>query len=92
MPRLAWMATALVVAAAPAMAQPRSYLMQPVPLADLDVASKSGERAMTRRLAAASRELCAHIRSPLFPGAEGRAYKCRRDAVAAARARLTPHA
>lgn len=88
MRRIAWTIVALALTAAPAAAQTRSYLMAPVRLADLDVDSNAGERAMERRLEAASRELCATIRSPLFPGAEGRAYKCRREAMAAARARL----
>jgi UrcA family protein len=88
MRKLGWMLVSLALVAAPAAAQPRSYLMQPVRLADLNIRSDAGERAMERRLAAASRELCAAIRSPLFPGAEGRAFKCRREALAAARARL----
>jgi UrcA family protein len=74
--------------ATPAVAQPRSYLMTPVRLGDLNIGSNAGEKAMLKRLDAASREMCAQIRTPLLPGAEGRAYKCRRDAMAAAKARL----
>jgi hypothetical protein len=43
---------------------------------------------MLKRLNAASREMCAQIRTPLLPGNEGRAWKCRREAMAAAMARL----
>ncbi|MBX3483809.1 UrcA family protein [Phenylobacterium sp.] len=93
MRRLPWMlaASALVgsaLVAAPAAAQPRSYLMTPVPLAGLDLGSDAGGKAMLKRLDAASRGMCAQIRTPLLPGAEGRAWKCRREAVAAAKARL----
>lgn len=88
MRRLAWTLIAVSLVAAPAAAQPRSYLMTPVRLAGLDIGSDVGERAMLKRLNAASRELCAQVRSPLFPGAEGRAWKCRREAMAAAKARL----
>ncbi|MBL8553580.1 MAG: UrcA family protein [Phenylobacterium sp.] len=88
MRRLPWMLVALALIAAPAAAQPRSYLMAPVRLAGLDLDSSAGEKAMLKRLNAASRGMCAQIRTPLLPGAEGRAWKCRREAVAAARARL----
>ena len=85
-----WILIGLALAiAAPAAAQPRSYLMQPVRLADLNIESDAGEKMMLRRLNAASRELCAQIRSPLLPGHEGRAWKCRREAMGAARARLS---
>jgi UrcA family protein len=86
--RLPWMLLGLSLVAAPAAAQPRTYLMAPVRLGDLNIASDAGEKALARRLDAASRELCAFPRTPLLPGAEGRAWKCRRDALSAARARL----
>lgn len=93
MRHLPWMLVGLALigssaVASPAAAQPRSYLMTPVRLGDLNIGSDAGEKAMLRRLDAASREMCAQIRTPLLPGAEGRAWKCRREAMAAAKARL----
>lgn len=73
-----------------AAASPRhSLMMARVELGDLDLNSRAGATAMVRRLEAAARELCATDRSPLLPRAQAYAWRCRRDAVAAAVARLS---
>ena len=88
MTRLALLALAVLLAAEPAAAAPRQKLMAVrLELSDLDLSTQAGTAAALRRLDATARDLCARTPSPLFPGWEGRAWKCRRDAVAAAVAR-----
>jgi len=93
MRRIALLALAAAVVATPAAARPRHILsMVRIEVGDLDLASDAGSKAMIRRLDAAARTLCVVTRSPLLPGHEGRAWRCRRDAVAAAVVRLrTPN-
>ncbi|WP_197422454.1 MULTISPECIES: UrcA family protein [unclassified Phenylobacterium] len=72
-----------------AQAEPRrELLMARVVISDLDLTSAAGAAAMLARLNGAARELCTQPRSQLFPGREGREWRCRREAVAAAVARL----
>jgi UrcA family protein len=84
--------TALLLAlalAAPAAAGPRHILtVASVPIDDLDLRSEAGAAAMLQRLDSAAREICGFTRTPLFPGAEGRAWRCRREAISAAVERL----
>lgn len=88
MVRLALLACAVLLAAEPAAAGSRQKLMAVrLELGDLDLRTEAGTTAAMRRLDATARDLCARTASPLFPGWEGRAWKCRRDAVAAAVAR-----
>ena len=80
---------ALALSAPAAEARPhRTLAMVRVEASDLDLATEAGAAAMIRRLDAATRELCATTRSPLLPGHEGRAWRCRRDAMASAVERL----
>lgn len=66
----------------------RELLMARVQIGDLDLASEAGAATMLSRLSSAARELCALPRSEMFRGREGREWRCRREAVAAAVARL----
>jgi len=79
--RLALVALALAVAATPATAAAQRQTLMAV---RLEVKRDAGDAALLRRLNMTARALCARTASPLFPGNEGRAWKCRRDAVAAA--------
>jgi UrcA family protein len=89
MRRIVLLALAAAIAATPAAARPRHIIsMVRIEVGDLDLASEAGASAMMRRLDAAARTLCTVTRSPLLPGHQGRAWRCRRDAVAAAVARL----
>jgi UrcA family protein len=75
--------------AAPAAAEPRhSLMLARVAVGDLDLSSDRGASAMLQRLDGAARELCALTPSALFPANLGRERRCRREAVAAAVARL----
>jgi UrcA family protein len=88
MVRLTALLLALTVAT-PAAAGPRHMLtVAAVPIDDLDLRSEAGAAAMLRRLDRAAREICGFTRTPLFPGAEGRAWRCRREAIGAAVERL----
>lgn len=82
MTRLALITLAAALAASPSMAQanPRQTLMA----VRLEVSRDAGDAALLRRLNVTARAMCARTASPLFPGHEGRAWKCRRAAVAAA--------
>jgi UrcA family protein len=60
----------------------------PSQVSPLDLHSEAGASVMFRRLDAAARELCAMTRSPLLPSVEGREWRCRREALAAAVQRL----
>ncbi|HET6972348.1 MAG TPA: UrcA family protein [Phenylobacterium sp.] len=79
-----------MAAATSAAAEPRhELLMARVPLGDLDLRTAPGVATLLQRLNAAARELCAPaFHSPVFPAAEGRAWRCRREAITAAVARL----
>lgn len=83
MTRLALFVVLAAMAAAPAFAGERQTLMA----MRLEVNRLDGDAAMLRRLNVTARAMCARINSPLFPGNEGRAWKCRREAVAAALSR-----
>ncbi|WP_430420203.1 hypothetical protein [Phenylobacterium sp.] len=80
MTRLALFVVLAAMAATPALARERQTLMA----MRLEVNRLDGDAAMMRRLNITARAMCARINSPLFPGNEGRAWKCRREAVAAA--------
>ena len=83
------LALLLVLIAVPAQAEPRrSLALTRVAVGDLDLSTERGAATLLRRLNAAARALCAPIRTPLLPQAEGRAYRCRREAIAAAVERL----
>lgn len=73
-------AVTALAAAHPAAATPRDLVLA----VRVEVQRDAGEAAMMRRLHQTARELCARTNSPLFPGHEGRAWKCRRAAIAAA--------
>jgi UrcA family protein len=82
-------ALALLLAPASAAAAPHhSLTMARVELRDLDVHTAAGAAEALRRIAIAARAICAPVSSPLFPHAGGQAWRCRREAVAAAVARL----
>lgn len=89
MTRLALFVVAAAMAAAPALvATPASAGERQTLMAmRLEVNRLDGDAAMMRRLNITARAMCARINSPLFPGNEGRAWKCRREAVAAALSR-----
>lgn len=80
MTRLTLIALAAAVAATPAAASERQTLMA----VRLEVSRDAGDAALLRQLNQTARSMCARTASPLFPGHEGRAWRCRRDAVAAA--------
>lgn len=81
MVRLALAALALTaVATAPAAAAQRQTLLA----VRLEMRRDAGDAALLRQLNTTARALCARTASPLFPRNEGLAWKCRRDAVAAA--------
>ena len=87
--RSSLLAMAAMLVAGSATAEPRRALaMARVELADLDLNSAAGAAAGLHRIELAARQICAFTRSPLFPDAAGRAWRCRREAVAAAVARL----
>lgn len=77
---LVTLAAAMAVAPMVAHASPRQTLMA----VRLEVDRDRGDAGVLRQLNLAARSMCARTASPLFPGHEGRAWKCRRDAVAAA--------
>ena len=81
MTRLALIALAALVAATPAAAAGSRQTLLAV---RVEMKRSDGEAALLRQLDTTARALCARTDSPLFPGREGRAWKCRRDAVAAA--------
>jgi UrcA family protein len=83
LPRLALIAIAFLVAATPAAAAQRQTLLA----VRVEMKRSAGDAALLRRLDVTARSLCARTASPLFPGHEGRAWKCRREAVAAALSR-----
>lgn len=86
-PLLALAAT--LVVATPSAAEPRRVLaMARVPVADLDLSTAWGARAMLHRLNAAARELCAPTLSPLLPREPAQAWRCRQAAVGQAVERL----
>lgn len=85
MTRLALLALAAALAATPAAASVGQR--QTVMAVRMEVKRDAGETAMLRRLNLTARAMCARTASPLFPGHEGRAWKCRREAVAAALSR-----
>lgn len=80
MPRIALIVLAAVVAATPAAAAQRQTLLAVRVEAKRDM----GDAALLRQLNLTARSMCARTESPLFPGHEGRAWKCRRDAIATA--------
>lgn len=80
MTRLAYIALAAAVAATPAAAADRQTFLA----VRLEVSRDAGDAALLRQLNATARSMCARTASPLFPGHEGRAWRCRRDAIAAA--------
>ena len=89
MRRIVLLALGFALSGAAAEARPRHVLsMVRVEAGDLDLTTAAGAAAMVRRLDVVTSELCAVTRSPLLPGHEGRAWRCRRDAMAAAVARL----
>jgi len=91
MVRLALFFLAVTLVAEPAAAAPRQKMMAVrLEFSDLDLQTEAGSAAAMRRLDATARDLCARIPSPLFPGWEGRAWRCRREVVAAAIARARP--
>ena len=84
-------ASALIAAgaikAAPALAEPapaetRTYVSY-VQTSDLDLASKSGQRSLDRRLAHAAREVCG-VPSDADLVGQNKARACRADAIARA--------
>lgn len=85
--RTALLALALVSAVTTADAR-HVLAMARVEAGDLDLGSDAGAAAMIRRLDAAARSLCAGIPYPLLPGHDGRAWRCRKDAMASAVERL----
>jgi UrcA family protein len=78
--RLAIITLAALVVATPAAASQRQTLLA----VRVEMKRSAGDAALLRRLHVTARALCARTASPLFPGNEGRAWKCRREAVAAA--------
>lgn len=83
MTRLALIVVLAAAAATPAFAGERQTLMA----VRLEVSRDAGDAALLRRLNITARAMCARINTPLLPGQEGRAWKCRREAVAAALSR-----
>ena len=89
MSRAAILALAALLCAGSAEARPKYMLaMVRVEAGDLDLTTDAGAAAMIGRIDRAAGELCAGTPSPLLPGREGRAWRCRKDAMAAAVARL----
>ena len=79
--------TAGLIKAAPAFAEPatsetRTYVSY-VQTSDLDLASKSGQRSLDRRLAQAAREVCG-VPSDADLVGQNRARECRADAISRA--------
>jgi len=89
MVRAAPILLAAALLAGSAEAEPRRDLMLArVVLGDLDLSTESGAAAMLQRLKSAARELCDLPRSELFRNTEGLEWRCRREAMEAAVARL----
>jgi UrcA family protein len=88
MVRTFFLAAALLAAGAVQAEPGRKLVMTRIAVGDLDLQSAAGAERLLRRLNAAAGELCATVRTPLLPAAEGRAYRCRREAVRAALDRL----
>ena len=80
MTRLALIALGAALAATSAAASERQTFMA----VRLEVSRDASDAALLRRLNETARSMCARTASPLLPGHEGRAWKCRRDAIAAA--------
>ena len=73
----------------PAVAEPRRELIFiRVTVGDLDLTTQDGAAKMFRRLKGAARAVCQLPPSALFPGSEGREWRCRRDALETAVERL----
>ena len=80
--RFALIALAAAIAAGPAVAQANER--QTLMAVRLEVSRDAGDAALLRQLNETARSMCARTASPLFPGHEGRAWKCRREAIASA--------
>lgn len=85
MTRLALIVLAAALAATPAAAS--AGQRQTVMAMRVEMKRHAGDAALLRQINVTARAMCARIASPLFPGHEGRAWKCRREAVAAALSR-----
>jgi UrcA family protein len=89
MVRSFFLAAVALLTASVAQAEPRRTLaMTRISIGDLDLRSDAGAERLLGRLNAAAGQLCATVRTPLLPAAEGRAYHCRREAMRAAVERL----
>jgi len=85
MTRLAIVVVAAALAATPAAAGSNmGGQRQTVMAVRLEMQRDAGDAARLRQINLTARAMCARTASPLFPGHEGRAWKCRRDAIAAA--------
>lgn len=82
-----FLATAAVIKAAPALADPvQSRNVNVVRTADLDLSSEPGRRALDHRLVIAAAEVCGAASDVDLAG-KNLVRKCRHDALAQARAR-----
>lgn len=87
MPRLLLLVATL--AAGAAQAEPRRELIfTRMTVGDLDLATDSGAAAMLRRLKNTAKQLCAIPHSEQFRNTEGLEWRCRREAMDQAVARL----
>jgi UrcA family protein len=66
----------------------RELILARMAVSDLDLSTDSGAAAMLRRLKSTAKQLCDLPRSELFRNTEGLEWRCRREAMDQAVARL----
>ena len=76
-----FIASLLAFTAAPALAEPPAPATAKVQLADLDLSTASGQRALDRRLSVAAREVCGTA-SPADLSGQNEARRCFNDTLA----------
>jgi UrcA family protein len=76
-----FIATLLAFTATPALAEPPVAVSTTVQTADLDLSSKSGQRALDRRLSQAVIELCGTA-SDADPAGKNEVRKCQKETLA----------
>lgn len=76
-----FLATLLAFTASPALAQPPSAVTSVIQIADLDLSSSAGQRALDHRLTQAVNEVCG-IASPADLAGQNEIRRCRVDTLA----------
>jgi len=76
-----FIATLLAFAATPALAEPPAAVSSTVQIADLDLSSKAGQRALDRRLSLAAKEVCG-VASDADLAGQNEVRRCRQETLA----------